>query len=255
MPRRSRSTGQGSRGRQQPDREGVHRAGQATFTVTRKSRWRSADGPEYTGILNDHLRGLYLSQANNRRYAVTQLEATDARRDVPVVRRACVQGHVRADRDDRRGRPRDLERRRALRHARSRRRQAHASHSTTTPKMSSYLVALAVGDFVCNEGSADGTPIRICSTPDKKGSDRDRARSRRADRRTTTGITPIKYPFKKLDVVAVPDFAAGAMENTAAIFYRETRLLADPKRRRSNTRQTSPRSWRTRWRTSGSAIW
>ena len=32
----------------------------------------------------------------------------------------------------------------------------------------------------------------------------------------------IKYPFGKLDIVAVPDFAAGAMENTAAIFYRET---------------------------------
>ncbi len=39
----------------------------------------------------------------------------------------------------------------------------------------------------------------------------------------------MKYPFKKLDIVAVPDFAAGAMENTAAIFYRETLLLADPK--------------------------
>jgi Peptidase family M1 domain len=38
----------------------------------------------------------------------------------------------------------------------------------------------------------------------------------------------VKYPFKKLDVVAVPDFSAGAMENTAAIFYRETLLLADP---------------------------
>jgi len=33
----------------------------------------------YQGILNDDLRGLYLSKANNRRYAVTQLEATDAR--------------------------------------------------------------------------------------------------------------------------------------------------------------------------------
>src|SRR4029453_11763434 len=38
---------------------------------------------DYTGILNDDLRGLYLSKANNRRYAVTQLEATDARRMFP----------------------------------------------------------------------------------------------------------------------------------------------------------------------------
>ena len=64
----------------------------------------------------------------------------------------------------------------------------------------------------------------------------------------------IKYPFKKLDVVAVPDFAAGAMENTAAIFYRETLLLADARRVGRNTHGRSPRSWRTRSRTNGSAI-
>jgi puromycin-sensitive aminopeptidase len=39
----------------------------------------------------------------------------------------------------------------------------------------------------------------------------------------------IKYPYGKLDVLAVPDFAAGAMENTAAIFYRERDLLVDSK--------------------------
>ena len=66
----------------------------------------------------------------------------------------------------------------------------------------------------------------------------------------------MKYPFKKLDVVAVPDFAAGAMENTAAIFYRETLLLADPKRRlgRSVAQGHRRASSRTKWRTSGSAI-
>src|SRR5437773_1681838 len=37
----------------------------------------------YKGVLNDELRGLYLSKANNRRYAVSQLEATDARRMFP----------------------------------------------------------------------------------------------------------------------------------------------------------------------------
>ena len=56
-------------------------AEQATFHVERPLQ----PGPatitiKYTGTLNDQLRGLYLSRANNRRYAVSQLEATDARR-------------------------------------------------------------------------------------------------------------------------------------------------------------------------------
>ena len=44
----------------------------------------------------------------------------------------------------------------------------HTLRFATTPKMSTYLVAMFVGDFACREGSADGTAIRICSTPDKQ---------------------------------------------------------------------------------------
>ena len=94
--------------------------------------------------------------------------------------------------------------------------------------MSTYLVALAVGDFECNSGTADGTPVRICSTPDKKSSPASPSSRRSALSSTYNRYYSIKYPFKKLDIVAVPDFAAGAMENTAAIFYRETLLLAAP---------------------------
>ena len=54
---------------------------QATFTVPETIPAGEAQiRIEYAGTLNDDLRGLYLSKANNRRYAVTQLEATDARR-------------------------------------------------------------------------------------------------------------------------------------------------------------------------------
>jgi aminopeptidase N len=95
--------------------------------------------------------------------------------------------------------------------------------------MSTYLVALAVGDFVCESGSADGVPIRICSTPDKKGQTGFALEAAQEVLRYYDRYYSVKYPFKKLDVVAVPDFAAGAMENTAAIFYRETLLLSDPK--------------------------
>ena len=180
----------------------------------------------YKGILNGDLRGLYLSKANNRRYAVTQLEATDARRmfpcfDEPAFKatfaltavisaadRAISNGIVIADTPG----PRV---------------GTHTVKFETTPKMSSYLVALAVGDFVCNEGSADAIPIRICSTPDKKALTGFALESTEQIVRYYNRYYTIKYPFKKLDVVAVPDFSAGAMENTGAIFYRETLLLAD----------------------------
>jgi aminopeptidase N/puromycin-sensitive aminopeptidase len=44
----------------------------------------------------------------------------------------------------------------------------HTVTFSTSPKMSSYLVALAVGDFECLEAAADGTPIRVCTLPGKK---------------------------------------------------------------------------------------
>ncbi len=200
---------------------------QATFTVPETIPAGEAQiRIEYAGSLNDDLRGLYLSKANNRRYAVTQLEATDARRmfpsfDEPAFKatfsltavidaadRAISNGAVLSDTPG----PRPGK---------------HTITFDTTPKMSSYLLALAVGDFVCNEGSADGIPIRICSTPDKKGLTGFALESTQEIVKYYNRYYSIKYPFKKLDVVAVPDFSAGAMENTAAIFYRETLLLAD----------------------------
>src|SRR3954465_1743099 len=201
---------------------------QATFTVDREIPAGVVQiNVQYRGILNDQLRGLYLSRANNRRYAVTQLEATDARRmfpsfDEPAFKatfaltavidtgdHAISNGAVMSDQPGPSGK--------------------HTVTFATTPKMSTYLVALAVGDFVCNEGSADNIPIRICSTPDKKALTGFALESTEQIVKYYNRYYAQKYPFKKLDVVAVPDFSAGAMENTAAIFYRETLLLADDK--------------------------
>src|SRR6185295_8444842 len=98
-------------------------------------------------------------------------------------------------------------------------RNKHTVVFEKTPKMSTYLVALAVGDFECESGAADGIPIRICATPDKKGQTGLALESAQFILQYYNRYYGVKYPFKKLDVVAVPDFAAGAMENTAAIFY------------------------------------
>jgi len=202
---------------------------QATITVDRPLAAGAAEIEiSYRGILNDQLRGLYLSKGNNRRYAVTQLEATDARRmfpsfDEPAFKatftlsatidngdHAISNGAIVSDTPG----------------------PASGKHTVkfeTSPKMSTYLVALVVGDFECQSGSAEGIPIRVCATPDKKGQTGLALEAAEEILRYYNKYYSVTYPFKKLDVVAVPDFAAGAMENTAAIFYRETLLLADPK--------------------------
>ncbi len=203
-----------------------------TQTVTLQLADQLAAGPAtlrftYSGKLNDKLRGFYLSTANNRRYAVTQLQATDARRafpsfDEPALKAtfditlvidagdtAISNGHVLSDTPG----PGD---------------RKHTVKFAPTPRMSTYLVAMLVGDFVCRSGSSDGTPIRVCSTPDKlplTGFALEAAEQQLAFYNRYFGI---KYPFGKLDVIGVPDFAAGAMENTAAITFREEYLLADP---------------------------
>jgi aminopeptidase N/puromycin-sensitive aminopeptidase len=105
----------------------------------------------------------------------------------------------------------------------------HTLTFSETARMSSYLVAMAVGDFQCVAGETENVPIRICATPDKRELGHIALDAAKSILEYYNQYYAIRYPFQKLDVVAVPDFAAGAMENTAAIFYREVDLLADSK--------------------------
>lgn len=200
---------------------------QATFSVpTAVAAGEASIRISYAGILNDDLRGLYLSHANNRRYAVTQLEATDARRMFPSFDEPAFKATfaLKATID---AKDSAISNGAIVSEAPGPAPGKRTITFATTPKMSTYLVALAVGDFECNAGEADGIPIRICATPDKKKLTGFALESAKQIVEYFNRYYSIKYPFKKLDVVAVPDFAAGAMENTAAIFYRETLLLAD----------------------------
>ncbi|NOT27883.1 MAG: M1 family peptidase [Acidobacteria bacterium] len=181
----------------------------------------------YRGLLNDKLRGFYLSKANGRSYAVTQLEATDARRAFPSfdepVYKATFDVSLMIDSADT-----AISNGTQLSDTPGPEPGKHTLTFATTAKMSSYLVAMVVGDFVCRSGSASGTPIRVCSTPDKLPLTTyalDAAQQQLAFFNDYFGIT---YPFGKLDIIAVPDFAAGAMENVGAIIFRERSLLIDP---------------------------
>ena len=210
----------------------------ATFTVPRPlAAGTTTVHVRYSGALNDQLRGFYLSKGAGRSYAVTQFESTDARRAFPCFDepsyKAVFSITLTIDRADT-----------AISNGRivsDTPGPSSAQHTLTfadSPKMSSYLVAMAVGDFACASGGADGVPIRVCATPDKKELTRIALESAQQILHFYDTYFAVKYPFGKLDVLAVPDFAAGAMENTAAIFYRETDLLADAKSASVSTRKT-----------------
>jgi aminopeptidase N len=191
----------------------------------------------YRGILNDQLRGFYLSKTKSRNYAVTQFEATDARRafpcfDEPAFKATFAVTLVIDKRDT------AISNGAVASDTPGPGPNQHTLVFAPSAKMSSYLVAMAVGDFECLAGGADNVPIRICTTPGKKELARLALDSAQQILKFYDSYYAIKYPFKKLDVLAVPDFAAGAMENAAAIFYRETDLLAETNGASVRTRKT-----------------
>ena len=104
--------------------------------------------------------------------------------------------------------------------------------------MSSYLVAMMVGDFACVSGGADNIPIRVCSIPENKEYLGYALTSAEHILHFYDNYYAIPYPFKKLDIIAFPDFSAGAMENTAAITYRESLLVLDDKNASVDQRKT-----------------
>jgi aminopeptidase N len=181
----------------------------------------------YTGVLNDKLRGFYISTANGRKYAVTQMEATDARRAFPSfdepIYKATFEISMTVDAGDT-----AISNGAQISDTPGPEPGKHTVAFAPTKKMSTYLVAMIVGDFVCRAGMSDGTPIRVCSTPDKQGLTGFALEAAEQQLRYYNEYFGIKYPFGKLDIVAVPDFAAGAMENTGAITFRERLLLIDP---------------------------
>jgi aminopeptidase N/puromycin-sensitive aminopeptidase len=181
----------------------------------------------YTGILNNELRGFYLSKSDKRNYAVTQFESTDARRAFPSFDEPAFKAtfdisltvdagdtvisntNVIADKPAGAG--------------------LHTMTFATTPKMSTYLVAFLVGDFKCVSGESDGTPIRACATPGQEQKGKFAVEAAEYILHYYNNYFGIKYPMPKLDMIAIPDFEAGAMENFGAITYRETDFLIDEK--------------------------
>ena len=187
---------------------------------------------DYTGTLNDQLRGFYRStfrdeDGQERVIATTQFEAPDARRAFPCwdepefkavfsVTLVVDEGLTGLSNG-----PLEASRRRDDGSVEMR--------FADTMKMSTYLVAFVVGPYELTEADVvDGIPIRVATVPGKQALTSFAHEVARHALRFLAGYFGIPYPAAKLDHVAVPDFAFGAMENLGCVTYRESLLLADP---------------------------
>ncbi|HJO83064.1 MAG: M1 family metallopeptidase [SAR202 cluster bacterium] len=195
----------------------------------------------FTGELNDKLRGFYRSNYQDldgaeKFLASTQFESTDARRAFPCwdepSRKATfdvtlvVPSHLatisNTEEVSREERP---DSKVAVRFA-------------PTPVMSTYLVAFVVGDLACIEDTAEGgTLIRVWATKGNEEKGRFALETSLDLLAYFNEYFGMSFPLSKLDHLAIPDFAAGAMENWGAITYRETALLVDPDHSSAITRE------------------
>ncbi len=184
----------------------------------------------YSGKLDANMRGLYASsyryEGKLERYAFTQFEPADFRRMVPSVdepaAKAVFQLTVTA--------PAGLT---ALSNMPARSREVAGGWQTVafedSPRMSSYLVALAVARLKSRSAKAGKTLINVWATPDKMDQTSFALQAAKQSVAWLNAYFAIPYQLPKLDLVAVPDFSAGAMENWGAIFFRDSAIFVDPK--------------------------
>ncbi|MDR4468000.1 MAG: M1 family metallopeptidase [Nitrospira sp.] len=184
----------------------------------------------FRGALNDQLRGFYRSTYKDssgtvQTMAATQFEATDARRAFPCwdepdfkavfSTTLVVDPHLTAISNTAVVSESQAQNKKTVRFA-------------ETIKMSTYLVAFVVGQLQPTESVFVGkTPLRILTVPGKQDLTAFGQEIAVASLKFFEEYYGISYPGDKLDLVAIPDFASGAMENFGAITFRETALLVD----------------------------
>ncbi len=100
-----------------------------------------------------------------------------------------------------------------------------------TMVMSPYLLALIVGRLEASRTvDVDGVPLRVVHVPGKGHLTDFALEIGEFALRYLADYYEIPYPGEKIDLVAIPDFAWGAMENFGAITFREKEILVDPQR-------------------------
>jgi len=186
----------------------------------------------FSGRLNTQMRGLYEARSGGQIYAFTQFEATDARRMFPCFDEPAMKARFRltvcapADLTVLSNMPRIGEKSDG---------RFRTVSFDETPVMSTYLLALAVARL-------DGRTIRIGATSVTAWTLPHQQHLADFALKVTAGVLPLlndyfdlPYPLPNLDLVGVPDFAMGAMENWGLIFFRDSRMLVDEARASTST--------------------
>lgn len=189
----------------------------------------------FSGIINESLRGFYKSEYkidNKTKYlATTQFEATDARQAFPCF---------------------DEPAQKAIFNVSLIIPTSHTAISNTlpikikeheagykivsfspTPRMSTYLLAFIIGEFEWIEKkvklSNKNVLVRVFTTAGKKNQAKFALETAIKSVRFYNRYFNIPYPLPTLDLIAIPDFESGAMENWGAITFRESAILVDEK--------------------------
>jgi len=187
---------------------------------------------KYEGNLNDQMVGFYRSKVTvngkEKYMATTQFEATDARRAFPCwdepAHKAVFDVTLTI--------PGDLH---ALSNMPVKQENTNPDGTRTlsffsSPIMSTYLLAFVVGEFDHVEGKTkEGVTVRVYTPVGKKEQGTFALDVAVRTLSYFSHFFEIAYPLPKLDMIAIADFAAGAMENWGLVTYRETALLIDEK--------------------------
>ena len=193
----------------------------------------------FSGRLNEKLAGFYKSTVQpGRVMGVTQFEATDARRALPCwdepARKATFKVTITTSPKYTvlcNTKPEAVSVRRNGTSPSGASREECTWRFARSPVMSTYLLAFVVTDYVTDYLAATSPTTNVETrvwVPQNKAEQAKFALECAVKSLDLfTRIFQVPYPLPKCDHIAIPDFAAGAMENWGLITYREVRLLVD----------------------------
>jgi len=184
---------------------------------------------DYAGSINDKMAGFYRSRFTSegkvKYIAVTQFEESDARRALPCfdhpVKKATFEVEMIVEEGLVAISNGPITEEKPLGNGKKRVRFQQ------TPKMSTYLLFFGLGEFEFIEDSKQ-VVVRVATIPGMTRHARFGLEFGRKSLEFCEDYYGIRYPLPKLDLIAIPDFAFGAMENWGAITFRENLLLHDP---------------------------